>query len=274
MEITRALSSASSSPSSALSDIFSTLRWKAAELLTSGLSPEKKALLISKLDVVVPRDQTMAGDQNYSVTDDDTQKTIGEAVAAARMAEAKRQQSKWEAEREFLLKNAEEAARARVESELIVQERRLAMLRWQKELEAENTPTVGGDTTTTTTTTSASADAEAHPTLGPVVADMGYKKIYQVSARTLATIPVWKKQRSYRHDRAKVIAADKMKTLHFGLPGILVLHEVRKFTKYGLVIRVRIFLRSQVLHFACLVDALRIRMASLASWMANIVSAP
>ena len=65
---------------------------------------------------------------------------------------------------------------------------------------------------------------------GTVVADMGYKKIYQVSARTLATIPVWKKQRAYRHDRAKVIAADKMKTLHLGLPGILVLHEVSLLT--------------------------------------------
>ena len=229
MEFPRALSSAPSSASSSLLDIFSTLRWKAAELLTSGLSPEKKALLISKLDVVVPRDQTMAGDQNNSVIDNDSQMTIGEAVAAARMAEAKRQQSKWEAEREFLLKNAEEAARARVESELVVQERRLAMMRWQKELEEESTSTVGGETTTKTdtTTTSTSADAVAHPVLGPVVADMGYKKIYQVSARTLATIPVWKKQRSYRHDRAKVIAADKMKTLHFGLPGILVLHEVR-----------------------------------------------
>ena len=102
------------------------------------------------------------------------------------------------------------------------------MMRWRQGLEAESAGPAGEEATSSIPSTT--VDAQAHPILGAVVADMGYKKVYQVSARTLATIPVWKKQRAYRHDRAKVIAADKMKTLHFGLPGILVLHEVRSFT--------------------------------------------
>ena len=148
-------------------DIFSNLRWKAAQLLTSGLSADEKAQLIFKLDVVATPDKVNAGDQNDNTIIDkdyDTQKTIGEAVAEARMAEAQRQQSKWDVEREFLLKNAEEAARARVESELLVQERRLAMMRWQKQLEAETVETDDGEATTSVSSTT--VDAPTHPILG------------------------------------------------------------------------------------------------------------
>ena len=200
-------------------DIFSNLRWKAAEVLTSGFSAEEKAQLMGKLDVVVVDEKKVS--DGY---EEETQKTIGEAVVAARMAEAQRQEHKWDAEREFLLKNAEEAARARVESDLLVQERRIAMVRWQKDLAEEN---AREEERGVSKTDAVDAAAVLHPTLGRVVADLGYKKVYQVSAHTLASIPVWKKQRLYRHDRAKVIAADKMKTLHLGLPGIVVLHEVR-----------------------------------------------
>jgi hypothetical protein len=64
-----------------------------------------------------------------------------------------------------------------------------------------------------------------HPVLGKAIQDLGYKRMHLVSAEKLATIPVWKKQRIYRHERAKAMAADKLKTLHLGLPGVICLHE-------------------------------------------------
>lgn len=70
-----------------------------------------------------------------------------------------------------------------------------------------------------------SATRTEHPILGPVVADLGYKRIHLVPAAALGTIPVWKRQRVYRHDRAKVMAQDKMKTTHLGLPGVICIHE-------------------------------------------------
>mmetsp|Transcript_32957 Transcript_32957/g.54425 ORF Transcript_32957/g.54425 Transcript_32957/m.54425 type:complete len:411 (-) Transcript_32957:25-1257(-) len=211
---------AAMSSTSSVMDMFINLRWRAAEVLTNGLSPEEKAQLLGTLDGVGATRKEDDPENN----DDSTiiQQTIGEAVAAARMEESQRQTSKWEKERESLLREAEAAARARVESDLLVQERRvLAMGRWQKELSAEEQASaISGATTITSTTSSI-----AHPILGAVVVDLGYKRVYQVSAAILASIPVWKKQRVYRHDRAKVIATDKMKTLPLGMPGIVVLHE-------------------------------------------------
>ena len=66
---------------------------------------------------------------------------------------------------------------------------------------------------------------EDHPVLGPVIADLGYKRVHLVPATTLGTIPVWRRQRVYRHDRAKAMAADKLKTKHLGLPGVICIHE-------------------------------------------------
>jgi hypothetical protein len=65
-----------------------------------------------------------------------------------------------------------------------------------------------------------------HPVLGPVISDFGYKRVHLVPAKTLASIAVWKKQRTFRHDRAKTMVKDKLKTPHLGFPGIIVLHEV------------------------------------------------
>ena len=101
------------------------------------------------------------------------------------MVEAQRQKHKLDAEREFLLKNAEEPARVRVESDLLVQERRIAKERWQTYLEEGNAREEERGVSKT--------DADAvilHPTLGRVVADLVYKKVYQISAHTLVSIPV------------------------------------------------------------------------------------
>jgi hypothetical protein len=64
-----------------------------------------------------------------------------------------------------------------------------------------------------------------HPILGPLVADLGYKKIYLASSGKLGTIPIWSKQRTYRNDRARRMAVEKALTLHIGFPGVVCLFE-------------------------------------------------
>ena len=71
-----------------------------------------------------------------------------------------------------------------------------------------------------------SADAvDAHPVLGPVVSDLGYKRIHIMSAGKLGTVPIWEKQRTFRHNRAQAMAVDKSKTFHLGYPGVICLYE-------------------------------------------------
>ena len=68
-------------------------------------------------------------------------------------------------------------------------------------------------------------EEQAHPILGPCLLDLGYKRLHVVSTEALTAIKVWEKQRIYRHDRAKAMATDKLKTLRLGLPGVIGLHE-------------------------------------------------
>jgi hypothetical protein len=123
------------------------------------------------------------------------------------------------------MEEAEAAARARIESDLAVQERRLNFARWQRELEQETQQEQAkiADETTQEKVNGAGV----HPVLGPAIIDLEYKRVHLVSAKTLSTIPVWEKQRIYRHDRAKLMASDKAKTQNLGLPGVILLHEVR-----------------------------------------------
>ena len=64
--------------------------------------------------------------------------------------------------------------------------------------------------------------------LGPVIADLGYKRIHIVSSGRLGTIPVWKKQRTYKFSRVHRMAAEKEKQMHLGFPGIICLYEDSK----------------------------------------------
>jgi len=66
---------------------------------------------------------------------------------------------------------------------------------------------------------------EDHPVLGPLVADLGYKRIHFVSSGRLGTIPVWNRNRTYRNNRAKAMAAEKAKSMELGFPGVICLHE-------------------------------------------------
>jgi hypothetical protein len=68
-------------------------------------------------------------------------------------------------------------------------------------------------------------ELDHHPVLGPVIADLGYKRIHLVSSGKLGTIPIWKRQRTYRNDRARSMAADKQSSMNLGFPGIICLFE-------------------------------------------------
>lgn len=66
--------------------------------------------------------------------------------------------------------------------------------------------------------------------LGLLVATVGNKRLYSSDVPTLASIPVWKKQRIYRRGRAEKMARDKMKNVAGGgvpdFPGVITLAEL------------------------------------------------
>jgi hypothetical protein len=196
-------------------DYFADLRWRATEALTSLMTKEEREQLLKRMDAVDA--SALNADKNQ--LEEETAKTIAEAVVAARAEEAKKLQSKWEREKEGLHAQAQQAAYERVEADLRIQQQRaVALEQWKADVVKE---------------TQGKTAAEEHPVLGQVVMDFGYKRLHVVSAKTLANIPVWKKQRIYRHDRAKLMAADKIKSSHLGLPGIIALHEVRVNSRYA-----------------------------------------
>jgi hypothetical protein len=218
-------------PWDAASGFFSSMRWRAARALTASLQEEERDQLLRSL---VPRPTQQQLEQPAESTEPDglsVDHSIAEAVAAAKAAESQRYAQKWAREKEALQREAERAARARVESELaVIQRRRLASFQqWQKQLEQERAgQTNGGSTpaaTEETTATSKEEEEEVHPILGPTVLDLGYKRLHVCSASSLASLAVWKKQRIYRHDRARSMAADKVKTMHLGFPGVIAIHE-------------------------------------------------
>jgi len=194
-------------------DYFSTLRWRATEALTSIMTKEERKELLKKMDV-----ENNNTPQKVN-TEEEVQKTIAEAVVAARQEEAKRQEAQWEREKDNLHAQAEQAAYERVEADIRIQQQRAAaMEKWKADVERE--------TMNAENNNALQEEEHHHPLLGEVVADFGFKRLHVVPAKTLSNIPVWKKQRIYRHDRAKAMAADKLKTSHFGLPGVIALHEV------------------------------------------------
>jgi len=238
----------SSSPSALIdgrvTDFFSSMRWKAANALTASLSPDERDRLLERIQQPERR-EAMTMQQQQQRRDGEeaplvAENSIAEAVAAARAQEARRQQEKWNEEKESILEQARLAAEARVESELAVQKQRAEAFRqWQRDVDLERMELQQQQQEATEANGSVGQQQkqqqqqqQEHPVLGPVVADLGYKRVHLVSARALSAIPVWKKQRIYRHDRAKLMAADKLKTLHLGMPGIIGLHEVRVFCMY------------------------------------------
>mmetsp|Transcript_22083 Transcript_22083/g.54574 ORF Transcript_22083/g.54574 Transcript_22083/m.54574 type:complete len:434 (-) Transcript_22083:1951-3252(-) len=217
--------------SSSLGDYFSNLRWKAANALTASLPEEERNELLERMEPKVEKES-----QDSKTKQEEPaipERSIDEIIAATKAEEAAKYEKRWVNIKDKMEKEAEEAARKRVESDIALQKRKLAFEAWQKDLEREME---SATTTTTTTTESLSQDAASvkeeamaklgdHPILGPVLADLGSKRLHMVTAEALAAVPVWKKQRTYRHQRAKEMAKDKMNTLHLGLPGIIGIYE-------------------------------------------------
>jgi hypothetical protein len=217
----------------AVSDWFVQLRWKAAKMLTASLSDKEREELLHRMNLppssIEKSKTTNDGDVTCNVNH-----SIAEAVAAARAQEIKLNQERWEREKEKLFRDAENAARERIESDLLIQKRQIAFEQWKKGLaeatEAEKKSKEEAVATLTEEDTKKvlQEDVEElhpHPILGPCVLDLGYKRLHVVKAHSLAAIPVWEKQRIYRHDRARTMAADKLKTLHLGMPGVIGLYE-------------------------------------------------
>ena len=204
----------------AASDFFSSIRWKAASVLTSSLSESEKNELFKKLQISDPvATETPTAAAAVEEQGAFLEHSIAEAVAKARAEEAQKQQAKWEQEREQLTSQAEQAARARIEQELAIHEQRAKRFQeWTQE--------VNEATKDIAPTVNAQVVENQHPVLGPVISDFGYKRVHSVPAQALSSIAVWKKQRTFRHDRAKSMAKDKLKSLHLGFPGVIVLHEV------------------------------------------------
>lgn len=211
------------------------LRLMAAETLTSSLPEEERKKLLDHVG------GDMAGDSSKKVDPPPpvvavTSPSVDELIAAAKANESQRLNAQFEQEKEKLIAEMEEAARKRVESDLAIRRRQIAFEQWKQQLQHEKQTQERQHELSEESVSAASAldsTLEEHPILGPVLCDLGHKRIHVSSAKSLAALPIWEKQRSYRHDRVKSMAKDKAKTLHIGLPGIIGLYEVSIFLSWA-----------------------------------------
>ncbi|MGK3733503.1 MAG: hypothetical protein ACI8RD_000146 [Bacillariaceae sp.] len=224
------------SKSSTVGEYFSALRWKAANALTNHLPDDERNLLLDKLssnerttgdgiksDVVSSQSKVDKDEDDNSITQ--YQPSIDEAIAAAKLREAERYEQKWKTDKEALIAEAEKAARSRIESDIEIQKRQIAFEAWKRDLEVEKNESIGNTTTAEQTAQEKEILLGEHPILGKCISELSYKRIHLASLKNLAAIPVWEKQRIFRHERSKKMATDKMKTLHLGLPGIIGIFE-------------------------------------------------
>jgi hypothetical protein len=308
-----------------LTGILGGLRMTAANALTKSLPEEERSKLLERMEsqrtyttVASTTEDDDTDDQGY----EEMRGSVAEEIAVAEAEQARLDEDKWEAEKEALVKQMEEAANARVETELAIQKDRLE--REMKELEEsmeaskkqledeknalqENLSTAGEladvldmgkqevaqlkeilDKREKQKQNLATVEEElklrifeiekqkeviakgeqelkekveengstylspkeyrnlsqeekgalkelrggqlkkevdGHPVLGPLVCDLGYKRIYLASSGTLGTLPIWKKQRIYRHSRARSMAVEKVKSMETGFPGAICLYE-------------------------------------------------
>ena len=150
-------------------------------------------------------------------------KSVGEAVAAA-MAKEQEFRMEWVEKIEEAAKERielEQQLRSTAEKELVQMKETLAKNSKGNELIAEEDDTsLGGNQLDIQTQA-----IDFHPVLGELIADLGYKRVYLTKTQNLSAIPIWEKQRAYRHARAKVIAREKLKRKQIGLPGVITLFE-------------------------------------------------
>jgi len=97
-------------------------------------------------------------------------------------------------------------------------------LRTELETQLAKVKTAEAPSTQSTTTT---IELAQHPILGTELANLGYKRLYLTPSINLTSVPIWSKQRVYRHERSKKMAKEKLKDSRFGLPGAITLAEGR-----------------------------------------------
>ena len=251
-------------------EFLSMVRWGAANALTASLPNDQREELLKRMVTQKssgvatpssPREAWMVG-----------RGSIQEEIAVTLAEESRLLDGNWETEADEMSTKIEDAAKARIESEFLVQKNRLEedANKLIKDIEAEEKPIEDleghdhveqhlkktGDQIEVEKEkmTRLEQDIEeikirraaevphtdddeamerdevgqannVHPILGSVISDLGYKQIYLVPSEKLGTIPVWNKNRIYRHKRAQSMAKDKLKSMKLGFPGVVCLHE-------------------------------------------------
>lgn len=80
-----------------------------------------------------------------------------------------------------------------------------------------------------------------HPHFGELIADLGYKRVYLSNAFSLATTPVWEKNRILRPERARKIADFKAKSIALnkgvnkGIPGVITCFQDTSSKRCGII---------------------------------------
>lgn len=131
-------------------------------------------------------------------------------------------QERMQLELEAMKQQMQRKEEERIQKEREEHERELAFERWKENAAREQQQLKVEDVKQQEETSNNNAH---HPILGPQIAHLPYKRIHLTSAATLASLPVYEKQRAYRHDRATNMAKDKKKTLWMGIPGVISLME-------------------------------------------------
>jgi len=191
------------------------VRMKVASTLASTLSISERQHLFETLNIDFSKEAIKSGVKGTNSTKIPATNSIGEVAAAAIAKESVSQLPLLEKEKEKIWKAAEKATMERIASDILIKERKMKLDRWKKDLEREKNEQ--GKTL--------KMIKEDHPILGQTILDLGHKRIHVTSAKKLLAIPIWEKQRTYRHDRAKAMATDKMKTFQLGIPGVISLYE-------------------------------------------------
>jgi len=203
----------------AASSLLSNLHVKIASSLTSSLQPKDRERLLQSLNIKISNQDQNELEKHRKEHEEEGRihNTIGQAVAAAVANEALKNKSLTDREREEIWNKAEQATLERVKHEILLKDRNkdskeaaISSNDAQDNIQQEHHQ---------------QQQYHHHPILGPTLVDLGYKRIHLASAQTLSSIPIWEKQRIYRHDRAKAMAQDKLKSIELGLPGVISLHE-------------------------------------------------
>ena len=207
------------------------LRIKAAEQLSPHLTVDEKRRM-EESTKAAQSDNDSQGNVKASYGGKN-QPSIAELIAETKAKEAQRitgeMEEKWQ-QREA---EVEQAVRKRLESDLEIQRRQIAFEKWKEDLEREKQRQQQAESrseeeeSAAVDTTSVIEALGEHPILGPTILDLGYKRVCLSSTEKLASLPVWEKQRFYRHERATKMAKDKAKTIDIGLPGVIGIYEVR-----------------------------------------------